>query len=60
MAPLSMAEHDMNAKSVIPRSKIKYIFLKLSCCVLFYISGNLMEAPNRKVELVLLVTLKQT
>ena len=26
MAPLSMAEHDINAKSVIPRSKIKYNF----------------------------------
>ena len=47
MAPLSMADHDMNAKSVIPKSKIIFFF-KLSWCVLFYISGNLMEAPNRK------------
>ena len=41
MAPLSMAEHDINAKSVIPRSKIKYFFkIKLLCIVLHFWEPN--------------------
>ena len=42
MAPLSMAEHDINAKSVIPRSKIKYNFfkIKLLCIVLHFWEPN--------------------
>ena len=27
MAPLSMADRDMNAESAIPRSKMKYIYI---------------------------------
>ena len=36
-----MAEHDINAKSVIPRSKIKYFFkIKLLCIVLHFWEPN--------------------
>ena len=41
MAPLLMADPDMNAKSVIPKSKIKYFFkIKLLCIVLHFWEPN--------------------
>ena len=40
MAPLSMADHGMEAKSVIPRSKNVFFKIKLLCIVLHFWEPN--------------------
>ena len=49
MAPLSMADHGMKAKSVIPRSKIIFFLIKLLCIVLHFWEPNESTAESESV-----------